>query len=252
MVRRVFAQAPLLVAAALFFTVLRRGKRAVDYMVIGWAIASAIGVASGGLFPHYFLTSPRDILRLSFFKRFARQRCARRGPMMFRVLLVGLVDDNAVLYVAPRAEKQVAENVLPEGGGAQQGSVITYKNGPQGRSSTSLNLRFTYATAARRSAYDWAYQYDEKTRGKRWTSCAGRPSSILTTLPPLFRRAPRQVLTELLNGDYECVGQLYCDTAEGRHGVAEPNACSRQSLPAGPAAKNSRSPPDSRREGVCR
>jgi 4-amino-4-deoxy-L-arabinose transferase-like glycosyltransferase len=223
------AAAPLLVAGALgLFTILRRGKRAVDYLVIGWALASAVGVASGGrFFPHYFLHLVPAMALLAaivIYERFARRemRLPSRPALMFGLLLVVVsLTTNAVLYVAPRgAEKQVAENVYYqkewEDHSRDLGLYIKARTGPKDTIFNFGREPQIYFYADRRPAaqyfYDWAYQYDERTLVETVDVLRlERPSYILdSTLPPLFPPGPRpQVLIELLNEDYVYVGRLY-------------------------------------------
>ena len=223
------AAAPLLVGAAFgLITVLRRTKRPTDYLIVGWAVASAIGVASGGrFFPHYFMHLIPAMAILAAIVIYelistAENRLASRPAIMFGVMLVAVaLATNAVLYLAPRpAERQVAENVYYqkewEENSRALGLYIKERTGP---SETIFNFGRepqVYFYADRRPAaqyfYDWAYQYDEQTLAKTVEVLRlERPAYILdSTLPPLFPPGPRpQVLKDLLDEDYEYVGRLY-------------------------------------------
>ncbi len=223
------AVAPLLVAACFgLITVLRRGKRAADYLIVGWAVASAIGVASGGrFFPHYFLHLVPAMALLAaivIYERFARpgMQLRSRPAIMFGLLLVAVaLTTNAVLYVAPRgAEKQLAENVYYQKEWEQSsqalGLYIKERTDPEDTIFNFGREPQIYFYADRRPAvqyfYDWAYQYDERTLVQTVdTLRLKRPAYILdSTLPPLFPAGQRpEALRKLLDDDYEYVGRLY-------------------------------------------
>jgi 4-amino-4-deoxy-L-arabinose transferase-like glycosyltransferase len=223
------AAAPLLVAGTIgLVTVLRRGRRTTDFLVIGWAIASAIGVASGGrFFPHYFLHLVPAMAILAAVGIHegllrSRGRVTFRPAIVFGLLLVTIsLATNVVLYLAPApAERQVAENVYYqkewEGNSRALGLYLKERTDP---TETIFNFGRepqVYFYADRRPAaqffYDWAYQYDETTLAETVEVLRfERPAYILdSTLPPLFPPGPRpQVLTELLDEDYEYIGRLY-------------------------------------------
>jgi 4-amino-4-deoxy-L-arabinose transferase-like glycosyltransferase len=223
------AAAPLLVAGAIgLITILRERRSTADYLVVGWAIASAIGVASGGrFFPHYFLhliPAMAILAAVVIHERFARSghRMASRPAIMFGMLLVAIsLATNAVLYLAPApAERQVAENVYYqkewEGNSRALGLYLKERTEPTDTIFNFGREPQVYFYADRRPAaqffYDWAYQYDEKTLAETVQVLRfERPAYILdSTLPPLFPPGPRpQVLKDLLDEDYEYIGRLY-------------------------------------------
>jgi hypothetical protein len=223
------AIAPLIVAATFgMISILRRGKATADYLVIGWAAASAIGVASGGrFFPHYFLhlvPAMAILAAIVIYERFAKaeNRLSSRPALLFGLLLVAVaLTTNAVLYLAPRpAERQVAENVYYqkewEENSRALGLYIKERTDPDETIFNFGREPQVYFYADRRPAtqyfYDWAYQYDDETLAKTVEVLRlERPAYILdSTLPPLFPPGPRpQVLKDLLEDDYEYVGSLY-------------------------------------------
>jgi 4-amino-4-deoxy-L-arabinose transferase-like glycosyltransferase len=223
------AAAPLLVSGAIgMVSVLRKGRRAVDYLVVVWALASAIGVASGGrFFPHYFLhlvPAMAILAAVVIHERFARSRHrpSSRPAIMFGLLLVSIsLATNAVLYLAPApAERQVAESVYYQKEWEENSRALgLYLKERTDPTDTIFNFGRepqVYFYADRRPAaqffYDWAYQYDEETLAETVEVLRfERPAFILdSTLPPLFPPGPRpQVLKELLDDDYEYIGSLY-------------------------------------------
>ncbi len=223
------AVAPLIVAGVIgMITILRRGKRTGDYLVIGWAAASAIGVASGGrFFPHYFLhlvPAMAILAAVVIYERFAKaeNRLSSRPALLFGILLVAVaLATNGVLYLAPRpAERQVAENVYYqkewEENSRALGLYVKERTDPDETIFNFGREPQVYFYADRRPAaqyfYDWAYQYDDETLAKTVDVLRlERPAYILdSTLPPLFPPGPRpQVLKELLDDDYEYIGSLY-------------------------------------------
>ena len=223
------AAAPLLVASAIgLVTAIRKGRSTADYLVVGWAIASAIGVASGGrFFPHYFLhlvPAMAILAAVVIHEKFAgaEKRLPSRPALMFGLLLVAIsLTTNAVLYLAPKpAERQVAENVYYqkewEENSRALGLYLKERTDPEETIFNFGREPQVYFYADRRPAaqyfYDWAYQYDDKTLVETVDLLrVERPAYILdSALPPLFPPGPRpQVLKDLLDDDYEYIGRLY-------------------------------------------
>jgi 4-amino-4-deoxy-L-arabinose transferase-like glycosyltransferase len=226
----VFLAAAPLLAGAVFglLTLLRRRKRASDYLIIGWAVASAIGVASGGrFFPHYFLHLAPALALLTAVTLYDVLGGARRLPLAPPALLFGgllvmvSVTTNAVMYLAPEpAERRVADTVFYqkewEEASKALGLYIQERTSP---GETIFNFGREpqiYFYADRRPAaqffYDWAYQYDETTLHKTVDVLRlKRPAYIIDSVkPPLFPAGPRPAaLKALLDADYEYVGSLY-------------------------------------------
>jgi 4-amino-4-deoxy-L-arabinose transferase-like glycosyltransferase len=223
------AAAPLIGGALLgLVTVLRRSKRTVDYLIIGWAAASALGVASGGrFFPHYFLhlvPAMALLVGVVIYDRLPRgdHRWGTRPAIAFGVLMVVIsLTTNAVLYIAPKpAERRVAETVFVqkqwEEASKEIGLYIQERTSPDETIFNFGREPQLYFYADRRPAaqffYDWAYQYDETTFEQTVEVLRlQRPAYIIDSVqPPLFPPGPRpQALTQLLEADYEYVGSLY-------------------------------------------
>ena len=223
------AAAPLL-AGAIFglLTILRRSKRTTDYLIIGWAAASAIGVASGGrFFPHYFLHLVPAMALLAgivIYDRLARRdlQMTSRPAIVFGLLLVVIsLTTNAVLYVAPKpAERRVAETIFVqkewEEASKTIGLYIQERTSPDETIFNFGREPQIYFYADRQPAaqffYDWAYQYDETTLERTVEVLRlERPAYIIDSVqPPLFLPGPRPAsLKRLLDDDYEYVGRLY-------------------------------------------
>jgi 4-amino-4-deoxy-L-arabinose transferase-like glycosyltransferase len=224
-----FAAAPLL-AGALFggLKLLRRSKRASDYLIIGWAVASAIGVASGGrFFPHYFLHLAPAMALLAGVMLY--DSFAGKGPVLslkpalvFGILLLFVsVATNGVMYLAPKpAEKRVAETVYYqkewEEASRELGVYLRERTSPDETIFNFGREPQIYFYADRRPAapyfYDWAYKYDATTFEKTIEVLRlERPAYIIDSVqPPLFPPGPRpQALKQLLDEDYEYIGSLY-------------------------------------------
>jgi 4-amino-4-deoxy-L-arabinose transferase-like glycosyltransferase len=224
-----FAAAPLLAGAVFgLLKVLRRSKRASDYLIIGWAIASAIGVASGGrFFPHYFLHLAPAMALLAAVTLYDTFRNTNGVPVARPALAFGAVlvfvalSTNAVMYFAPKpAERRVAETVLYQKEWEEASRALgAYIRERTSSDETIFNFGREpqiYFYADRRPAaqyfYDWAYQYDDVTLQKTVEVLSlKRPAYIIDSVqPPLFPPGPRPAaLKALLDEDYEYVGSLY-------------------------------------------
>jgi hypothetical protein len=113
--------APFVAGAIAGLVVLWRKRSAVtDYVLILWAFASALGVASGGrFFPHYFLQLMPSLAVLTgivIYDRFVNGRehvLSRPAWIVATFLIVVSVGTTTVLYLAPRqAEEQVVSSVF--------------------------------------------------------------------------------------------------------------------------------------------
>ena len=222
--------APLVVGTALgIFTVLRRTRRNAAYLLVVWAAASAVGVASGGrFFPHYFLQLVPAMVLLTAVvvdDRFHGHDPHPRWKVAttFSAILIFVsLGANALLYLAPlRTEHRLAPTVIyqEEWDAASQslGAYISARTGPE---DTIFNLgrqSQIYFYADRRPAvryfYDYAYDYDETAlpvtlEALRQT----KPVYIIDSLqPPLFEPTEKKPdeLAALLSQDYVYEGRIF-------------------------------------------
>jgi 4-amino-4-deoxy-L-arabinose transferase-like glycosyltransferase len=221
--------APLIAAAAFgLVAVLRGRKRAAQYLLILWAIASAVGVASGGrFFPHYFLQLLPAMAILAAVAIHDRIRdrdfsLPHRPVLVIGIALVAIsLVTNGVLYFAPRrAEHRVAETVFYQKEWESQsqavGAYIAERTGPEDTIFNFGREAQIYFYADRSPAvsyfYDWAYFYDERTVSVTVEALReARPVYVIDSVqPPLFEPYQRPAEVErLLAEDYEYVGRLY-------------------------------------------
>jgi len=221
--------APVLVAAALgLLAVLRRSKRPVDYLVVAWALASALGVASGGrFFPHYFLQLVPAIALLSSIALYRAIPSLRPGSLsgpraaFWGTLAIISLSMNALLYAAPwRTEQHVAPNVFVqkqwEEDSVEIGRYIADHTGP-GDSIFNLGREpqiYFYADRppATTYFYDWAYQYDPTTIAATIEALQqDRPAYVIDTIQaPLMEPEQRPPeFTVLLHEHYDYVGRIH-------------------------------------------
>lgn len=221
--------APLMLSSALgLLTIVRAQKRSVDYLLVLWALASAIGVATGGRFyPHYFLHLVPAMAMLTAmvaYKRFWRG--TSRGIWRLAVALgvplvaLSLVVSGAVYLQPYDAEERVAPTVFQqkewEKASRALGAYIAERSDPD---DTIFNLGREpqiYFYADRRPAvqyfYDWAYQYDPATVSPTIEALRReRPVYIVDSVqPPLFEPAQRPpAFQRLLEENYEYEGRVY-------------------------------------------
>ncbi len=221
--------APLIAAAALGLrSLLGTRLRAVDYLLIGWALASALGVLTGGrFFPHYFLhLLPAAALLASLLVRgHVRRRfggAAVRLSIGIGALLVGLsLATNGLMYLAPwRTEQRVAPAVFTQKQWEEQSRVlgvyIAERTNPDDKVFNLGRESQIYFYAQRSPAvtyfYDWAYQYDERTLAPTIAALEqAKPIYIIDTLqPPLFAPEARPPgFSDFLASHYEYEGRLY-------------------------------------------
>jgi len=219
-----------LIAGALIglLRLLRRSKRPVDYLLVVWAVASAVGVASGGrFFPHYFLhlVPAMAVLaavvvgdRFSFIQLRSTPKPLLVGGLL---LLVVSFATNTALYVAPwRSEQRIAPTVFRqkqwEESSRALGAHIAERTRPD---DTIFNLgreSQIYFYADRRPAvqyfYDWAYQYDERTLAVTVEALEdAKPVYVIDSLqPPLFAPSQRpDVIDKFLAQNYEHESRVY-------------------------------------------
>ncbi len=221
--------APLVLTAALgLLTLVRAQKRPVDYLLVLWALASAVGVATGGRFyPHYFLHLVPAMAMLTavvVYKRFwsGTGRGIYRLSVALAIPLAALsLVVSGALYLEPYdAEEKVAPAVFQqkewEKSSEALGVYIAEHTRPE---DTIFNLGREpqiYFYADRRPAvqyfYDWAYQYDERTIAVTVQALrTAQPVYIVDSIqPPLFKPAQRPApFQKLLDEEYEYVGQIY-------------------------------------------
>jgi hypothetical protein len=201
-----------------------------DYALILWAIASAIGVASGGrFFPHYFLQLMPSLAVLTgivIYDRFANggnQLLSRPAWIIALLLIVVSVGTTTVVYLAPRqAEKQIVETVYFqkewEESSQELGGYIKARTGPDDRIFNYGRESQLYFYADRQPAipyfYDWVLQYEEGSMTKVMSGLEEtKPVYIVDSLQaPLFKdwyASHPPELRAFLAEEYEYVGRIY-------------------------------------------
>ncbi len=221
--------APLLAAAGLgLVKVLLKGRRAVDYLLVAWAVASIAGVAMAGrFFPHYFLHALpaaavlAAVVAFEYFPGAGSRRVPRPALLAVTALTVLAVTTNGALYLAPwRSEQRIAPVVFYQKQWAENsellGAYIAARTSPD---DTIFNLgreSQIYFYADRRPAaryfYDYVYAYDEDTvRVTIEALRSARPAYIIDSIqPPLFEPAQRPAaFQKLLDEEYQYVGRIY-------------------------------------------
>ena len=220
--------APLLAAAGLgLVKVLLKSKRAVDYLLVAWAMASIAGVAMAGrFFPHYFLHALpaaallAAVLAFDYFPGPGSRRIARPALLAMIALTVVAMATNGALYLAPwRSEQRVAPTVFHQKLWAENsellGAYIAARTSPE---DTIFNLgreSQIYFYADRRPAvryfYDYVYAYDEETvRVTIDALRAEKPVYVVDSIqPPLFDPAQRPAaFQQFLDEEYEYEGRV--------------------------------------------
>lgn len=220
------------VAGALAGLVIVWRKRAVatDYVLILWAIASAIGVASGGrFFPHYFLQLMPSLAVLTgvvVYDRFVngKQHVLSRPAWMVAIFLIVVsVGTTAVLYISPgEAEHRVVERVAVqkewEASSDNLGNYIQARSNPDDLIFNYGRESQLYFYADRAPAvpyfYDWVLEYDEDSLGTIITDLnASKPAYIVDSLQaPLFDdwyAAHPPALRQFLQDNYNYMGRVY-------------------------------------------
>lgn len=227
-----FGIAAPLISASIFgvYLVFRRPRRSLDYLVLLWALASAIGVASGGRFyPHYFLhlVPAMSILAAITIYNLWRGRNLRRlvkpAVLTGLVLLVVSAGTNAVLLAVPRqAEEELAPSVFHQKMWEQDseaiGDYIEERTDPDQTIFNFGRESQIYFYADRRPAvryfYDWAFRYDEETLPELMADLRdGKPIYIIDSIqPPLFPEdgsyRPAE-FSEFLRENYDYVGRIH-------------------------------------------
>jgi Dolichyl-phosphate-mannose-protein mannosyltransferase len=212
------------------FVLWRRRAAATDYVLIVWAIASAIGVASGGrFFPHYFLQLMPSLAVLTgilVYDRFANGQqhvLSRPAWMIALFLIVVSVGTTSVLYLAPRqAEQRVVSSVYYqkewEDHSEALGQYIKARSRPQDFIFNYGQESQLYFYADRQPAipyfYSWVLDYDPEAMGKILTDLeAARPVYVIDSLQaPLFEdwnESHPAEFNRFISENYEYVGRAY-------------------------------------------
>ena len=169
--------APFVAGALTGLVIVWRRRAAVtDYVLILWAFASAIGVASGGrFFPHYFLQLMPSLAVLSgvvVYDRFVngRNHVLHKPAWMIAVALIAIsIGSTAVLYFAPtQAEEDVVSSVYYQKEWEQSsqslGLYIKSETGPHDVIFNYGREAQVYFYADRQPAipyfYDWVLQFN--------------------------------------------------------------------------------------------
>jgi 4-amino-4-deoxy-L-arabinose transferase-like glycosyltransferase len=210
--------------------VLRRRLWPADYLIVLWAVASVIGVASGGrFFPHYFLHLVPALAVLTAVAVYNTARNWRQlrltSPVvaLILVLVVISVGANAVLYVAPiPVQQRVAETVYEQRIWEEQSrSLAAYIQERTSPDDTIFNFgreSQLYFYSDRRPAvryfYEWAFWYNEKTFAETIEALReARPAYIIDSsrvpeFNPHFERYPAE-FSDFLEQEYQYVGRIY-------------------------------------------
>jgi 4-amino-4-deoxy-L-arabinose transferase-like glycosyltransferase len=223
--------APLVAGAIAGLVIIwRRRASATDYVLILWAVASAIGVASGGrFFPHYFLQlmpSAAMLTGIVVYDRFVNGRqhvLSRPAWAISLFLIVVSVGTTSVLYLAPRpAEDTFANSVYYqkewENYSQELGDYIKLRSNPDdpifnyGRESQV----YFYADRPPAISYfnDWPVQYDKEVLPQIVADLKEtRPVYIIDSLQaPLFedwQASHPPELTQFISENYEYAGRVY-------------------------------------------
>jgi len=213
-----------------FLTVVRRRKQPLDYLLLTWALASVIGVATGGrFFPHYFLQlmpAAAVLTALVVYEVVTKRRVqpiGRPAVAVAALMVIVSLGTIGVMYVAPRAaEQRVAESVAQqkewESNSRQLGEYIAARTDPDDKIFNFGREAPIYFYADRRPAVryfsDWPFWWDEMTLyGTIKALRTTKPVYIIDTAqPPLFEDYAQYhppVLMNLLSEDYEYMGRMY-------------------------------------------
>jgi len=208
----------------------RKRAAATDYVLILWAIASAIGVASGGrFFPHYFLQLMPSLAVLTgvlIYDRFVNggdRVLSKPAWMIATFLIVVSVGTTSVLYLAPRAaEEQVVSSVFHqkewEASSEELGLWIKDRTQPDDLIFNYGRESQVYFYADRQPAipyfYDWVLEYDKDALPEVIADLeATRPVYFIDSAQaPLFEdwnAAHPPVLRAFLDEHYAYAGRIY-------------------------------------------
>jgi hypothetical protein len=217
-------------ALAGLFVIWKRRASTSDYVLILWAIASAIGVASGGrFFPHYFLQLMPSLAVLTgvlIYDRFANGQnhvLSKPAWMIALFLIVVSIGTATVLYTAPReAEQRVVASVYNqkewEASSKELGEYIKARTAPDDVIFNYGRESQVYFYADRLPAipylYDWVLRYDEDAMEKIVAGVRDtKPVYIIDSLQaPLihdWNEAHPPEFMRVLEEDYEYAGRIY-------------------------------------------
>jgi len=221
---------PLIAGAVLGLVSLLRGeKRPLDYLLILWALASVVGVVSGGrFFPHYFLhllPAMAVLAAVVVYNRFSGGQLRpiwKPGLVLGLLLVVMSLVTNGALYLAPKTtEKRVAEVVLErkqwESDSLALAAYIAQRTNPDDTIFNFGREAQIYFYSDRRPAVryfsDWPYWWDQTTLTETIEALRTvRPTYIIDSAqPPLFDYGPYHppVFRDFLSQNYEYVGRVY-------------------------------------------
>lgn len=221
--------APLTIGAlAGLLTLLRIRKPFGYYLLIIWALASAVGVATGGRFyPHYFLEIMPVLAILTAVVVYDRFRTRRFRPVP-KVLLVAAalfvaisLTTSGLLYFAPdNTERTFSDDVYYqkewEEASRQLGAYIAARTAPDDRIFNYGRESQLYFYADRLPAapyfYDWAYTYDENALAETIAVLREQPPVYIidSVQPPLYDLSERSsAFGQFLRERYEYVGHIY-------------------------------------------
>jgi hypothetical protein len=217
-------------AIAGLVVIFKRRAQAMDYVLILWAIASAIGVASGGrFFPHYFLQLMPSLAVLTgivIYDRFANgghQTLSRPAWIIATSLIVISVGTTTVVYLAPReAEQQIVEQVYFqkewEESSQELGAYLKVRTGPDDLIFNYGRESQIYFYADRQPSipyfYDWFQQYEDDGMEKVMTGLSEDPpvyfvDSNQAPLFPDWSAAHPAELRQFLDENYDYAGRVY-------------------------------------------
>jgi 4-amino-4-deoxy-L-arabinose transferase-like glycosyltransferase len=221
--------APLVIGAIFgLLTVLRIRKSFGYYLFIFWALACALGVATGGRFyPHYFLELLPVLAVLTAIVVYDRFRMRRLRPVPRLALLASAVfvgvslTTSALLYFAPRGTEQAfSEDVYYqkewEDASQRLGAYIQARTDPDDRIFNYGHESQIYFYADRLPAaphfYDWAFLYDDKALAETIDVLRQEPPVYIidSVQPPLHDMSERSpAFGQFLRERYEYVGHIY-------------------------------------------
>jgi hypothetical protein len=208
----------------------RKRTAATDYVLILWAVASAVGVASGGrFFPHYFLQLMPSLAVLTgvlVYDRFVNggdRVLSKPAWMIATFLIVVSVGTTSVLYLMPRqAEEQVTSSVFHqkewEASSEKLGLYIKARTAPDDLIFNYGRESQVYFHADRAPAipyfYDWVLEYDQDALPEVIAGLAAtRPVYILDSAQaPLFDdwgAAHPPEFRAFLEENYDYAGRIY-------------------------------------------
>ena len=227
------AVAAPLVAGALAGSLIvwrRSRRRSAAYLLISWAAASVVGVASGWrFFPHYFLQllpAMALLTAVAIHRWFPGQKIGAIGkPLLVAgVLLIAIssTTSGALYFSREDAQKRFYEPLFQQERWATAsralGAYIAERTGPEDAIFVFGRESQIYFYADRRPAvryfYDWAYRYDKDTLEETMEELRrARPTYIIDSVQsPLFEDYWRYHPPEFqafLAENYDYVGLVY-------------------------------------------